>query len=164
MWDDDDAVDEYFATHPFAGALAHGWRVRLEPLRMHGSWPGVPEDLSHARSLDLDGPFAVLTIARLRPSQSIRFFRTNLLAERGVNDTAIWTTAVALPPFISSWSIWDSEASIAGYAFEAGGGHAKAIAEQRRKDFHRESAFIRFRPYKSEGALAGRNPLSADWH
>jgi hypothetical protein len=164
MWDDDDAVEEYFATDSFADALAHGWRVRLEPLRMHGSWPGVPADLPHGRTLDLDGPYVLLTIARLRPSQTVRFFRTNLKAERGVNERAVWTTSVALPPFISSWSIWDSETAIAGYAFDAGGGHANAIVEQRRKDFHRQSAFIRFRPYNSEGTVSGRNPLSADWY
>ena len=164
MWDDDAAVDDYFSTHPFARALEHGWRVRLEPLRMHGSWPGVPDDLPKARTLHVDGPFVTLTIARLRPSQAPRFFKTNASAERGVNDTpgSIWTTAVALPPFISSWSLWESEGSIADYAFREGGGHANAIVEQRRKDFHRQSAFIRFRPYQSEGSLQGRrNALPA---
>ena len=165
MWDDDAAVDEYFSNHPFAHALEHGWRVRLEPLRMHGSWPGVPTDLPRSRTLHIDGPFVTLTIARLRLSQAPRFFKTNAAAERGVNDIpgSIWTTAVVLPPFISSWSLWESEDSIAEYAFRGGTGHANAILEQRRKDFHHQSAFIRFRPYKSEGSLDGRrNPLPAD--
>ena len=161
MWDDDAAVDDYFSTHPFARGLEHGWRVRLEPLRMHGSWPGVPSDLPKARTLHEDGPFVTLTIANLRPSQTLRFFRVNASAEKGVLDTRgnIWATAVALPPFLSSWSLWESEDSIAEYAFRPGGNHANAILEQRRKDFHKESAFIRFRPYKSEGSVAGRNPL-----
>jgi len=164
IWEDDAAVDEYFSTHPFARALERGWRVRLEPLRMHGSWPGVPADVRTARTLNLEGPFVTLTIARLRPSQAPRFFKTNASAERGVNDTpgSIWTSAVALPPFISSWSLWETEEAIADYAFRTGGGHANAILEQRRKDFHRQSAFIRFRPYKAEGSLGGRrNPLPA---
>jgi hypothetical protein len=102
-----------------------------------------------------------LTIARLRPSQAVRFFRNNAKAEKGVLDTPgnIWATVVALPPLLSSWSLWESEESIADYAFRTGGNHANAIIEQRRKDFHRQSAFIRFRPYKSEGSLGGRNPL-----
>jgi hypothetical protein len=37
------------------------------------------------------------------------------------------------------------------------------IATDRAKPFHHQSAFIRFRPYGSEGKLDGRNPLAEEW-
>jgi hypothetical protein len=165
FWDDDSAVDRYFDDDPFAAALAGGWRVRLEPLRMHGSWPGVPDDLPKSRTVDAAGPFAVLTLAQLRPSQAVRFFRTSAKAERPIADAPgkIWASVVALPPFLATVSLWESGEAIADYAFGKDGGHNSAIVEQRRKDFHRESAFIRFRPYGSQGGLGGRNPLPASW-
>src|SRR5438093_13758477 len=42
FWDDDEALDRFLAGHWMAAALAGGWRVRLEPRRVYGSWPGVP--------------------------------------------------------------------------------------------------------------------------
>jgi hypothetical protein len=37
--------------------------------------------------------------------------------------------------------------------------HSDAIDKQAAKDFHHQSAFIRFRPYAAEGSLDGKNPL-----
>ncbi len=48
MWDDDAALDHFLAVAPLAHTLAGGWYVRLEPLRAHGSWPGLPDDVSQA--------------------------------------------------------------------------------------------------------------------
>ena len=39
--------------------------------------------------------------------------------------------------------------------------HSDAISAQQRKDFHRQSAFIRFAPTRLEGTLRGSNPLVA---
>ena len=41
--------------------------------------------------------------------------------------------------------------------------HPAAIAADKANGFHHESAFIRFRPYGSEGKLVGRNPLAETW-
>lgn len=165
FWDGDDAIDEFLASHRLAAMLSGGWRVRLEPLRGFGSWPGVPYDLRRGRSVAEPGPFAVLTLAQLRPSQAIRFFRTNAKAEEGVLDAPgnIWATAVARPPFLATCSLWESEEAISAYAFRSGSNHAAAITEQARQAFHKESAFVRFRPYRSEGGLEGRNPVPSSW-
>jgi hypothetical protein len=37
------------------------------------------------------------------------------------------------------------------------------MAADRARAFHRAGVFFRFRPYRSAGHLAGRNPLAADW-
>jgi hypothetical protein len=41
-WDDDRALDGFLAGHPLAKRLAGGWHVRLQPLRVFGSWPQMP--------------------------------------------------------------------------------------------------------------------------
>jgi hypothetical protein len=166
FWDDDAALDEFLATHPAAAVLAGGWRLRLEPLRAHGTWPGLPADVPTGRSTDYDGRAAVLTLGRLRLSQASRFLRTSAKAEaRAVEAPGMtWATGLARPPFVATCSLWESTRALSTYAFgRAEPAHAGAIAAGDAKEFHHQSAFIRFRPYGSEGHLDGRNPLAHNW-
>jgi hypothetical protein len=166
FWDDDDALDSFQAGHPLAAALVHGWRVRLEPLRASGSWPGLPEDVPTGRTIEQEGPAAVLTFGRLRLSQAVRFFRTSAKAEASVVGAPglIWATALARPPFFATCSLWQTPGGLSEYAYGQGGSsHPGAIAAHRVKPFHHRSAFVRFRPYGSEGSLGGRNPLEEAW-
>jgi hypothetical protein len=166
FWDDETALDRFLAEDPMARPLADGWRLRLAPLRIHGSWPGVPDDLPRSRSVEHDGPAAVLTLGRVRASRIVPFFRTSAKAEGAVLDAPglIWTTGLAKPPFVSTCSLWESSDALSAYAY---GGtmpeHPAAIAADKANGFHHQSAFIRFRPYGSEGKLDGRNPLAEKW-
>jgi hypothetical protein len=162
FWDDETALDRFEADHPLAQKLAGGFRVRLEPLRAYGSWPGLPSDVPTARSVDYDGPAVVLTLGRLRLSQTVRFFRTSARAEKKVVKApgSIWATALARPPFLATCSFWEDTRSLSTYAYgHSDPRHSSAIDAQAAKDFHHESAFIRFRPYGAHGLLGGRNPL-----
>ncbi len=166
FWDDDAALDHFLAEHPTAAALADGWHVRLAPLRVHGSWPGVPDDLPHARKVDHVGPAAVLTLARLKFSRLVPFLRTSAKAEGAVLGAPgmLWATGLAKPPFLATCSLWQSSDALSAYAYSGEPpAHPDAIAVDRKKAFHHESAFIRFRPYGSEGHLDGRNPLAESW-
>jgi hypothetical protein len=166
FWDDDAALDGFLAAHPLAETLAGGWRIRLEPLRAFGSWPGLPSDVPTARATDDDGPAAVLTLGRLRLSQTVRFLRTSAKAEaRAVEAPGmIWATGLARPPFVATCSLWESTRALSTYAFgHTEPAHADAITEGEKKEFHHQSAFIRFRPYGSEGGLDGKNPLAECW-
>ena len=166
FWDDDAALDHFLADHPTARALSGGWRVRLAPLRVHGTWPGVPDDLPHARKVEHDGPAAVLTLGRVKLGRVLPFLRTSAKAEAAVLDAPglIWATGLAKPPFVSTCSLWQSTDALSAYAYSgAMPEHPGAIAADKAKPFHHQSAFIRFRPYGSEGQLDGRNPLSESW-
>jgi hypothetical protein len=165
FWDADDALERFLVDHPLAKALGGGWHVRLEPLRAWGSWPGLPEDLSRSRTVDHEGTAAVLTLGRLRWPQGIRFLRTSAKAEAAVVDAPglTWATGMARPPFFSTCSLWQSSEALSAYAFTQGGAHHGAIAADRAKPFHHQSAFIRFRPYASAGSLEGKNPLREHW-
>src|SRR5205807_1620108 len=69
LWDSDDAVSEFLGEHRLAARFEGGWNARLEPLRVFGAWPGLPNDLSQDRTTDYDGPAVVLTLGRVRIPQ-----------------------------------------------------------------------------------------------
>jgi hypothetical protein len=166
FWDDDDAVDRFLSRHPIAERLAGGWHARLEPLRAFGSWPGLPADLPRNRTVEHDGPAAVITLGRLRLSQAVRFLRASNKAETGVLDAPglTWATGLARPPVVATCSLWESWHDLSNYAYgDSARPHPSAITADRAKPFHHQSAFIRFRPYESRGHLAGRNPLAETW-
>jgi hypothetical protein len=163
FWDDDESLDLFGATDPLAVRLADGWHTRLAPLRVHGAWPGVPDDLPTGRSVDHEGPAVVVTLGRLRISQAPRFFRTSAKAEGAavVAPGFVWGTGFARPPFVATCSVWESSAALATYAYgRREPAHADAIHAGEEKDFHKRSAFIRFRPYATGGHLDGRNPFA----
>jgi len=157
FWDDDAALDAYM----FPAAFIEGWSARLEPLRVHGSWPGVDTDLTTARKVDYTGPAVVFTLGRLRISQGARFLRFSARAEKAVLGApgCTWATGLGRPPFVATCSLWENSDAIAAYAF-APGAHCDAVDEGRRKAFHKQEAFIRFRPYATRGNLSGANSLA----
>lgn len=166
FWDDDVALDKFLADHPLAAKLANGWHLRLAPLRMHGTWPGVPDDIPKGRNVEHVGPAAVLTLGRLRFARTLPFFRTSAKAEGRVVDAPglIWATGIARPPFVSTCSLWEDSTALSTYAYgDDHPQHSDAIASDRAKGFHHQSAFIRFRPYASVGHLDGKNPLPEGW-
>ena len=97
------------------------------------------------------------------PSACASLSRASRPAERAAVEAGgiIWGTAAARPPFVATISFWESGKAAATYAFgRQQPQHSHAIEAQRRKDFHRRSAFVRFAPLHVEGVLEGPNPLS----
>ena len=159
FWDDDEAAKRFREEHPIAQRFASGIHLDLRPIRIVGSWTGLP---NAAESVVDDGasanPVVVLTLGHLRVSQAPRFLRASRPAER----TALaspgmrWGTASARPPFVATISVWESGAAAATYALgRSQPAHHEAVVEQRRKDFHRQSAFVRFTPVGVSGSLPG---------
>jgi hypothetical protein len=161
MWDDDQAIDRFLADAPIARTLADGWHARLQPLRAHGSWPGLADDLPRSRAVDNEGPVAVLTLGRLRLPRLLPFLRASAKAEGRVvvAPGLIWATGIGRPPFFATCSLWQSADASAAYAYTQGDAHNDAIAAGRAKPFHHQEAFVRFRPYGTAGHLDRRNPL-----
>ncbi|MBA3280392.1 MAG: hypothetical protein H0U22_17125, partial [Geodermatophilaceae bacterium] len=70
----------------------------------------------------------------------------------------VWATGLARPPFVCTCSVWESARMAAAYAYgSADRGHPDAIDADAAKPFHKQSAFVRFRPYHVEGLLSGPN-------
>ena len=101
----------------------------------------------------------------MRASQAPRFFRASAKAEgrAAVAPGLVWGTGLGRPPFVCTFSMWESTRALMTYAYgHAEPEHSQAIAAGETKAFHHQSAFIRFRPYAAKGHLDGANALAAD--
>ena len=160
FWDDEPAAAAFAEDHPLGQCYADtGFRAVLRPLRAFGTWPGLPDEIPRSRNVAHDGPVLVTTLGRLRLSQAVRFFRASRPAERSAVAAAgfTWGTAAARPPFMATVSLWSSDEAAASYAYggDPDAGHPGAITKQRQRDFHHESAFIRYVPLAITGSVRG---------
>lgn len=156
VWHDDAALDRFLAEDPLAERLADGSAVRLAPLRCSGSWRGLPALAAREQPAADDEPVAVLTYGRLKPQRALAFLRASARAEAdAVADGAmVFGTGLTRPPrLVSTFSLWRSAAAMRAFAYR-GSGHTGALAAVAERDFHRESVFLRFRPYGATGAWA----------
>lgn len=163
-WEDDGALDRFLDDHPLAARFAAGWHVRLEPLRVYGSWSRMPGLPTRELPVEDEEPVAVLTLGHTKLHRGVPFLRASAPAERAaIGDPAVLaSTGFLRPPrFVSTFSLWRSAAEMREYAHSSGGTHQAAVRADRAKPFHREAAFIRFRPYASQGSWGGRDPLAA---
>lgn len=165
-WEDDAALDRFLDVNAYGKNLAGGWHARLQPLRCFGSWSALPGLPTKELPIDDDEPVVALTLGRLRFLRARPFLSSAAPAERdAIADPALVASIgfgrLALPRLVSTFSIWRSAAAMRAYAFDSGGSHQAAVRADRTTPFHHESAFVRFRPYASEGSWDGRDPLAA---
>ncbi len=161
-WSEDAALEAFLREDPVARRLAGGWHVCLQPLRVFGSWAGLPGLPSQALPAEEDQPAVALTLGRLRPGRARPFLLSAAPAEEEAvsHPGLLASTGFARPPrLVSTFSIWRTLGEMREYAFGASGAHQAAVRADRERPFHRESAFIRFRPLSSDGVWGGRNPL-----
>jgi hypothetical protein len=162
-WEDEEALERFLAGTRLGVLFAGGWHVRMRPMRVSGAWSrwgGLPEE---EQAMEDEEPAAVITLGRLRATQTLRFLRASAAAEGlAVADPAVVaSTGLARPGLVGTFSLWRSTAAMRGYALgHSAPGHLAAIRAQNAKPFHHESAFIRFRPYSAQGLWDGREPLA----
>src|SRR5436190_39221 len=147
-----------------AHALAGGWHVRLQPLRAWGAWRALPRLPGPAFDGDGPDPVAALTLGRVRPGRLVPFLRASARAEGEAvaNPEMLAGTALARPPrLVCTFSLWRTARAMRAYVQgDHAAGHPRAVAEHLRRPFHRESVFVRLRPYAARGAWDGRDPLA----
>lgn len=163
-WEDDEALNRFLRDDRLGALFGTGWTARLEPLRVFGSWKGMPGLPSRELPAGDEEPVAVLTLGRLRRHRLLPFLRDGAAAEADAVDEPelLASTGMARPPnLVSTFTLWRSTAAMRDYAHRRGGAHQAAVRDDRARPFHRESAFIRFRPYASQGTWGGRDPLAA---
>lgn len=164
VWEDDAAVTRFLETHPLARVLEGGWHARLEPLRATtNGWTGMPPLVDGEQPVDDDEPVAVLTYGRLNLRSVHHFLRSSAAAEGQAleHPALLASTGLARPPrLVATFSLWRTSAEMREYAYR-GSGHTAAMREMRHRHFHHEWLFARFRPYATQGAWDGRDPLAA---
>lgn len=140
------------------------WHVRLAPTASRGGWGGVdPLPGPHVRPAgDTGGPVAVLTRASIRPSRLVAFYRAvpdvdRLLARQ---DGCLASVGVGEWPLArqATFSLWRDAGAMRRFAY-AQGEHTGVIERVRAEAWYSEELFARFRPYASEGAWNGDDPL-----
>ncbi|HYJ22731.1 MAG TPA: hypothetical protein VEW07_12005 [Solirubrobacterales bacterium] len=162
-WENNAALERFSRVHPVARHFAAGWQVRLEPLRVFGAWAGMPGLPAQALPVADDEPVGVLTLGRLRLRRIGAFRRSAAPAEADAltSPALLAGTGLARPPrLVATFSLWREAAAMREYAVGTGGNHRAAVAADRARPFHRESAFVRFRPYASQGEWDGHDPLA----
>lgn len=159
-WDDDAALDAFEAS-PLAARWAGGFSARLEPLRAYGALAALPGLGRPEQPTDDEEPVLVLTLGTTYLRRAVPFFRASAPAERqAVSDPAfVLGAGLARPPrFIGTCSLWRTAREMRAYATTSAEGHAQAMEIHAAKPFHRESAFVRFRPTAVSGTWRGRAP------
>jgi hypothetical protein len=162
-WESDEALERFSRLHPTARHLAGGWHVRLRPLRIFGAWAGMRGLPARALPVDDDEPVGVLTLGRLRLRRIAAFRRSAGPAEADAIASPALLAGIGLarpPRLVATFTLWRRAAAMREYATSAGGTHHAAVAADRARPFHHESAFVRFRPYASAGSWNGHDPLA----
>jgi hypothetical protein len=162
-WEDEAALDAFEAGHPVAKRFAGGWRARLQPLRVFGSWPKMEGLPAEELPVNDEEPVVVLTLGRLRLNRAVPFLKASAAAEGEVLEAPglLATIGLARPPrFVATFSVWNSNAEMRAYVTRPGGAHPAAFQAHAKRPFHHQSAFVRFRPLASSGEWDGRDPLA----
>ena len=163
-WESQDALDGFLSSDRLGERFAAGWHARVKPLRVYNAWTPLPQLPAEELESDPDEPMVAVTIANTRFSQLPRFLRTSKKAENLAieSEALVWGTAVVrLPRTLATLTVWRSAGAMRDYAMgRAGTEHLDAIKEQRREDFHHESAFIRLRPLSERGTIDGTAPIA----
>lgn len=166
-WADESALDRFLSDDRLGRELARCWHVRLEFLRRYGEIAALAPLPQRAGHWDPEEPIVAVTLARLKLPQLPRFLRWGKPVERLVagHPAAVFSTAAIRPPrTFSTFSIWrtvrEMTEMVHGHSdVPEAATHAVAMAEQQRKHFHHESAFMRFRPRSEHGTWQGRRML-----
>lgn len=170
QWDDEGSIERFLAEDRLGRRLADGWHVRLAYLRRYGAIEALGDLPRVAGDWCDDEPIVAVTVARMKLPQVPRFLRWGRPVERLIADhpAAVFSTGAHRPPrTVSTFSIWRSIRDMTDMVHGRSDVpdpdvHAVAMAEQRRKDFHHESAFMRFRALSEHGTWQGSTLLPTD--
>lgn len=163
-WEDEASLASFLDGDPLGRALARGWHVRLEHLRRWGSLTALadlPEEPGRSRP---DEPVVVVTIARMRLPQLLRFIHWGRPVEQLVRDhpgTTLALAAIRPPRTVATFSVWRTAREMSDMVHGRSDvprprRHVDAMAERERRDFHHEFTTLRFRPLSEHGSWDGQ--------
>ncbi|WP_232225401.1 hypothetical protein [Leucobacter salsicius] len=164
-WEDESALVDFLAEHPFGRKLSAGWHVRLEFLRRWGEVREFSQLPNVGERMRQEEPVVAVTLARMRLFELPRFIRWGRPVECQIRDHPEATLAMAairLPRTVSTFSIWTSTRAMTGMVFGNDDGasarrHTEAMTERERRDFHHEFTTLRFRPLSEHGSWNGHS-------
>jgi len=160
LFDGDADADTFLSSPLVAAYRRHGrecFSVKLRAFSSRGSWSGTPLPVSVAAPET--GPIATITRASIRARKARQFWSKAPPSERSLDAAAgcLLAAGVGEAPLLrqATFSVWDSIASMDGYART--GAHLEAIRASRAGDYFTESMFVRCVPYGAQGQWKGRS-------
>jgi hypothetical protein len=140
------------------------WHVEAEVVRaaFSGAWQGWMPDTSDARDLEPDEPALVLISGELHARYVPAFARDAAGAVGHAFASAGYLGGLAIsssPLNTTSCSCWRTYEDARRYAYRPGG-HLDAMRRDRARGHHRTEYFLRLRPLRERGTLAGTAPFA----
>ncbi len=137
------------------------WTLFLSPVSARGAWSGVAP--FSPGSEPNKGPLAALTRATLRPRSLPRFWRRapEISDVIGADPNVAFKIGIGEVPLLQqvTFSIWPNAETMAAFARDPSGPHAKAIKAVRDGGWFREELYARFRILGEIGSWNGTSPI-----
>ncbi len=164
-WQDETAAQDFLDSSKVMRAYRKRaievWTIYLKNSSSHGQWSGS-NPFQVGEPLPTTELICVLTRATIRWNKIIPFWRYVPTSHQPLkNDSGlIYTKGVGEFPIVqmATLSIWKDMDSLNNFAYGSKE-HREAIHKTRQLNWYKEELFARFKPYKSVGAWAGKNPL-----
>lgn len=165
VWPDRASAERGLADTPilqrYQTRSSETWTVFLSPVSARGAWSGVAP--FEAVAALPNGPLAALTRASLRPGILLRFWGRvpDISKVIGADPNVAFKIGIGEVPLLHqvTFSIWPDTETMAAFARDKAGPHAKAIRAVREGGWFREELYARFRILGDTGSWNGESPL-----
>ena len=167
VWPDRAAAEQHLADSAiferYRQRASEDWTIYLSPVSTRGAWSGVAP--FEAVAPLPNGPLAALTRASLKPSILLHFWsRVPKISQViGADPNVAFKIGIGEVPLLHqvTFSIWPDTETMAAFARDAAGPHAKAIRAVRDGNWFREELYARFRILGDTGSWNGESPLKS---
>ncbi len=165
-WDSEADLDRFLASSPVAERwrehATHVWTARLVPVKSSGDWGGSNPFPAQEDERE-GGRYAVITRARLRPTQIRRFF--GAVPPVGLDlaraDGLLGSVGFGESPVLhqGTLSVWSSLDKMRDFAYGTAA-HRDAMRRRRDEHWYAEEMFARFRVTATDGIWPGVDPVA----
>ena len=143
---DIDAFDQSFVIKQWRKNCVDEFRAVLEPISSHGKW-SKREPFEICGKKHGGGPVVAITRARLKWSQSIRFWRSipPVVLDLHQSPGLIFSIGIGEAPIglQGTFSLWESAGALRDFAYK-NAPHRAVIEDTKRFDWYSEELFARF--------------------
>ena len=170
VWDDEETARTQTEGAPvfrrWRAKANESWTVFLSPTSVRGHWSGKEPFVAGPQSASEGhvGPLAALTRATIKPSTAAQFWRRvpDISTVIGADPNVLFKIGIGEVPLLHqvTFSIWPDAKTMAAFARDVNGPHAKAIQAVRDGRWFREELYARFAVTGTTGTWGGRDPLA----
>lgn len=165
VWPDQPTAEHHLENTPifqrYHARASETWTLFLSPVSARGAWSGAAP--FQAVAPHPNGPLAALTRASLKPGTMLRFWKRvpDISKVIGSDPNVAFKIGIGEVPMLHqvTFSIWPDTETMAAFARDAAGPHARAIRAVRDGNWFREELYARFRILGDRGSWNGDSPL-----